>query len=71
MIELSAILEQHQRSETLAKRKLFPAIRVTGFTEADQDAAALCDAVDDFSRDQVSDIATCARIPSFSRRLQW
>ncbi|KIV88954.1 hypothetical protein PV10_08579 [Exophiala mesophila] len=45
-IDLLAILTQHQRSEKLAKRKLQPTIRVTGESDIDREAEAICDALD-------------------------
>jgi hypothetical protein len=76
MIDLAAILEQHKRSESLRKRKLYPAIRITGFDVADEDAAALCDAIDAAamgSRVEETDteMLPCSRVTSFSRRLDW
>lgn len=79
MIDLAAILEQHKRSEVLAKRKLLPAIRITGFDPADEDAAALCDAVDAVDgvvptepvTETDVEMPACSRVTSFSRRLDW
>jgi erythromycin esterase-like protein len=71
MIDLSAILEQHERSEKLARRKLFPAIRVTGFDEVDQEAAALCDAIDGVEPRAVSRATVRREDMSCTHRLEW
>lgn len=73
MIDLTAILEQHRRGEVSAKRKLHPAIRVTGFDEADKEAAALCDAIDEAAARTMTapEMISCTRVSSFARRLDW
>jgi hypothetical protein len=74
MIDVAAILEKHKRSESSKKRKLHPAIRITGFDLADEDAVALCDAVDAAamgSRAADTETTPCSLATSFSRRLDW
>ncbi|KAH0843133.1 hypothetical protein AYO21_03424 [Fonsecaea monophora] len=68
-IDLFAILAQHQRNEKMAKRKLQPAIRVTGTAEIDTEAEALCDALDGVA-DSPS-LEKCSRISSLSQTLEW
>lgn len=73
MIDLSAILEQHQRAESLARRKLHPAIRVIGFDEADQEAAALCEAIDDAATETARTrvINFCTKASPIAGRMEW
>ncbi|KIX04917.1 uncharacterized protein Z518_05788 [Rhinocladiella mackenziei CBS 650.93] len=68
-IDLFAILTQHQRNEKMAKRKLQPAIRVTGTADIDQEAAALCDAID--GTVDGPQLEKCSRTSSFPQTLEW
>lgn len=68
-IDLFAILAQHQRTEKLAKRKLQPAIRVTGIASNDTEAEALCDALDDVA--DAPALNQCSRISSFPHAVEW
>lgn len=68
-IDLFAILAQHQRSEKMAKKKLQPAIRVTGTAEIDTEAEALCDILDGVS-DSPS-LEKFSRKSSFPQLLEW
>ena len=69
-IDLAAILAQHQRAEAKEKRKLQPAIRVTGHAEVDQEAAALCDAIDG-AVERLPEVPVCTRVTSWTRRMEW
>jgi len=69
MIDLTAILAQHQRTERAANRKIQPAIRVTGFDDVDQEAAALCEAID--GTNALPEPSACSRVSSYTRRLDW
>jgi len=68
-IDLTAILVQHQRSEKMAKRKLQPTIRITGMTEVDDEASALCDAID--GAVDLPQLEACSKLSSFARKLEW
>ena len=69
MIDLTAILAQHQRTERAANRKVQPTIRVTGFDDVDQEAAALCEAID--GTNALPEPSACSRVSSYTRRLEW
>ncbi|KIW13214.1 hypothetical protein PV08_08401 [Exophiala spinifera] len=69
-IDLFAILAQHQRSEKMAKKKLQPAIRVTGTTDVDAEAEALCDILDGVS-DNSPSLEKFSRKSSFPQLLEW
>ena len=64
-----AILAQHQRNEKLAKRKLQPAIRVTGTADIDAEAEALCDALDDVAGSTT--LEKCSQKPNFPHAVEW
>ncbi|KAJ9639232.1 hypothetical protein H2204_003843 [Knufia peltigerae] len=68
-IDLFAILAQHQRCEMMAKKKLQPAIRVTGTAEIDTEAEALCDALDGVS--ESPSLERFSRRSSFPQLLEW
>ncbi|KIV78832.1 hypothetical protein PV11_06442 [Exophiala sideris] len=68
-IDLFAILAQHQRNERMAKRKLQPAIRVTGTANIDEEAAALCDVLD--GEGESPPLENCSRKSSFPQTLEW
>ncbi|OAP54419.1 hypothetical protein AYL99_11520 [Fonsecaea erecta] len=68
-IDLFAILAQHQRSERMAKRKLQPAIRVTGTADIDTEAEALCEALDGVADSPT--LEKCSRVSSFPQTLEW
>ncbi|KAL2400148.1 hypothetical protein ABEF93_005805 [Exophiala dermatitidis] len=68
-IDLFAILVQHQRNETLARRKLQPATRITGTADIDEEAAAICDAVDEM--DNATTFGRCSNMSSSSHKLEW
>ncbi|KIW31524.1 uncharacterized protein PV07_03168 [Cladophialophora immunda] len=68
-IDLFAILAQHQRNEKMAKRKLQPAIRVTGTADIDTEAEALCDALEGVANSP--SLETCSRISSLTQTLEW
>ncbi|KAJ9609878.1 hypothetical protein H2200_006207 [Cladophialophora chaetospira] len=68
-IDLFAILAQHQRSEKLAKRKVQPAIRLTGTADIDAEAEALCDALDGVADSPT--LEKCSRKLSFPHTVEW
>ncbi|EXJ86090.1 hypothetical protein A1O1_06459 [Capronia coronata CBS 617.96] len=68
-IDLFAILAQHERNEKLAKKKLQPAIRITSSAEIDEEAAAICDAID--GMDETTSLEKCSKISSFPQTLEW
>lgn len=53
----------------MAKRKLQPAIRVTGMADIDTEAEALCDALDDVA--ESPSLEKCSRVSSFPRMVEW
>ena len=69
MIDLSAVLTRHQRLESRAKRKLQPAIQVTGHDQVDQEAAALCDAID-ASPTEEPEMESCCKVRSWTQRME-
>jgi thiamine monophosphate kinase len=68
-IDLFAILAQHQRNEKLAKKKLQPAIRVTAMADIDEEAVALCDAIDGMAESPA--LEKCSRTSSSRQTLEW
>ncbi|KAI1616310.1 iron-sulfur cluster-binding protein [Exophiala viscosa] len=68
-IDLFAILAQHQRNEKMAKKKLQPAIRVTGLADIDEEATALCDVLD--GKGESPPLENCSRKSSFPQTLEW
>ncbi|KEF57205.1 uncharacterized protein A1O9_07395 [Exophiala aquamarina CBS 119918] len=68
-IDLFAILSQHQRSENLSKRRLQPAIRLTGTGDSDNEAAALCDTLDGAMTLPL--LEKCSTVSSLRRSLDW
>lgn len=68
-IDLFAILSQHQRSEKLSKKRLQPAIRVTGDASIDTEAAELCDALD--GAVALPMLEQCSRVSSWRRNVEW
>jgi hypothetical protein len=66
---LFAILARHQRTEKMAKRKLQPAIRVTGTAEIDTEAEAICDALDAGVESPL--LEKCSRVPSSAHSVEW
>ena len=68
-IDLFAILAQHQRTEKMAKKKLQPAIQVTGTTDVDIEAEALCDALDGIAPKPSS--ALSRRASSWPDEFEW
>lgn len=68
-IDLFAILAQHQRNEKLAKKKLQPAIRVSAMADIDEEAAAVCDAIDGMA--ESPSFENCSRMSSFPQTLEW
>ena len=68
-IDLFAILAQHQRNEKLAKRKLQPAVQVTGTADIDKEAEALCDALD--SVVDAPPLERCSTKSSLPQTVEW
>lgn len=68
-IDLFAILSQHQRSEKLSKKRLQPAIRLTGSAGIDTEAEAICDVLD--GGGEAPALEKCSRVSSLSRTLDW
>ncbi|KAK5051410.1 hypothetical protein LTR84_003062 [Exophiala bonariae] len=68
-IDLFAILSQHQRSERLSKKRLQPAIRVTGAGFIDTEAADLCDVLDGAVAPPT--LEQCSKVSSWRRTVDW
>lgn len=68
-IDLFAILSQHQRSENLSKKRLQPAIRVTGGGAIDTEAADLCDVLDGAVTSPVLD--QCSKVSRWRGSVEW
>jgi hypothetical protein len=69
MVDLSAVLAQHQRTEKAARRKLRPAIRITGSDAVDMEAEAISEALDSATAEETG--PPCIRVPSFPARMDW
>ena len=69
MIQLSAILSQHQRKEKLAKRKLQPTIRFIGTSNLDHEAEAICDALSERTNQNFGQ--PCSKLGNFAKKLEW
>lgn len=53
----------------MAKKKLQPAIRLTGTADIDREAEALCDLIDG-ATDSPS-LENCAKVSSFPQTIEW